>query len=91
MLLEESGRGKEVGRCREREWFGWGVPGRGGNRGFIRGTWSNTGMTTMVVYDDALVQLAFIILLDPVHFARLHCLITVLERQCAMDNSCGGS
>lgn len=66
VILEESGRGKEVGRCRKREIGSVGVPGRGGNRGFIRGTRSKTGMTTMLLYDDALVQLTLIILLDPV-------------------------
>ena len=44
----------------------------------------------VVVYDDALAPLAFVILFDPVHFARLPCLITVLGAL-HMDNSCGRS
>ena len=34
LIVEEIGRGKEVGRYRERIWS-VGVPGRGGNGGFI--------------------------------------------------------
>jgi len=53
VTVEESGRGKEGGRCREREFGFVGVHGRGGNGGFIRGTRTKTGMRMVEMVDES--------------------------------------